>query len=196
MVVGISAGRLIIQHLALGDFTDEHHVAAQILLLDDLAGEHGVYMLRQVEKAIVAALCFRPGIQLVHFPAGLHAEVTDGLKGNILRQHADVEHAGTLDHFPGQIAHLHGDHQMVGAAGHLHTGVGDAAVIFLILRRQHEQAVAQIVQGLGILRRFILLSESSAPAGPSGGRRGEPHRCFRYSSFTSCSLFSRHFSWQ
>ena len=65
----VSTGGALAQHLALCDFTHKHHVAAQILLLDNLAGEHSVAVLRQVEKTIMAALCFGPGIQLVHVPA-------------------------------------------------------------------------------------------------------------------------------
>ena len=166
MVMAVGAGRLVAQHLALGDFTDEHHMAAKILLLNDLAGEHGVAVLRQVEKAVVAALCFGPGIQLVDLAAGLETKMLDGLKGNILRQHADIEHAGAFDHFPGQIAHLHGDHQMVGAAGHLNTGIGDAAVVLIFPCGNYVHSVRQIAQCRRVDRRFSLLNESSAPASP------------------------------
>lgn len=48
VVVGVGAGGTLAQHLALGDFTDEQHVAAQVLLFLYLAGEHGVHILGEV----------------------------------------------------------------------------------------------------------------------------------------------------
>ena len=176
MIMCVSAGGGGAQHLALCDFTHKHHMAAQILLLDDLAGEHCIGVLRQVEKTIVAPLCLCPGIQLVDLAAGLHTEVADGLEGNILRQHADIEYAGPLNHLFGQILALAGDGDAGGIIGNLNTGVDDAAVVFVILRGQNEQAVAEIAKGFGIMRRFILLSESSAPADPSEPCHDEPRR--------------------
>ena len=172
MVMCIGAGGGFTEHLALGDFTDEHHVAAQILLVHHLAGEHGVGVLGQVQQTVVAALCISPGIQLADFPASLHTEVADSFKRHILAQHADIEHTGALDHLFGQISALAGDGDAGGLIGHLNTGVDDAAVVLVFLCGQHEQSVGQIPCGRRVDRRFVLLSESNAPADPSEPCRG------------------------
>ena len=112
--------------------------------------------------------------KLIHIPSGLHTKMADRFEGYILRQYAHIELAGVLDHLTGQVAHLHGHCQPGGFCGYLQAGVGDTAVILAILTGEYEQAVGQPVQGSGILRRFILLSESSAPADPSEPCRGEP----------------------
>ena len=70
----VSAGGSLARNLALGDFTDEHHVAAQILLLHHLAGEHGIAVLGQVVKSVAAALCSGEILKLIDFPASLHTE--------------------------------------------------------------------------------------------------------------------------
>lgn len=142
VIVGIGAGKVFAQYLGLGDFTDKHHVAAQIGLFLDLTGEHGVCMLGQIGKAVAASFeAYNIG-ELVGIPSGLHAEVADGLEGDILSQNADIELAGLLDDFPGQVAHLAGDCQPGGIGCHLHAGVDDASVVFLIRSGQHEQAIA------------------------------------------------------
>ena len=168
MVVGVGAGGSLSQNIALGDLADEEHVAAQVDLVPDLAGEHGVDVFRQVIQAIVAALHAGEIRELVHVPAGLHPEMPDGLEGHILCQHADIEFAGRLNDFPGQVAHLTGNRQPCGVRAHLNAGVHDAAVVFFrTLGGEHEQTVGQIPQRRGVFSRFLLLSESSAPAGPS-----------------------------
>ena len=183
VVVGVGAGGTLTENLGLGDFTDEHHVGAQILLVLHLAGEHGVDVLRQVVKAVAAALHRRKVCELIHVPAGLHTKVANGLEGHILRQHADVELTGLLDDLPGEVPHLAGNHQPGGFASHLRAGVDDAAVVLIVLCRQHEQTIGQIPCGGRVNRRLCLLSESSAPAGPSvpcrdGPRPGPSHgRC-------------------
>ena len=114
----------------------------QIGLFLDLTGEHSIGVLRQVGEAVVASFEACNVCKLIHIPAGLHAEVADGLEGDILGQNADIEFAGLLDDFPGQVAHLAGNCQPGGIGCHLHAGVDDASVVFLICSGQHEQAVA------------------------------------------------------
>jgi len=90
----------------------------------------------------VAALHGREGGELIHFPTGLHTEMPDGLEGYILGQYADIKYASAFDQFLRQILRLAGDGDPGGITCHLHAGIDDAAVVFFILRRQHEQAVA------------------------------------------------------
>lgn len=142
MVVGVGAGCTLAQDLALGDFTDEQCMAAQILFLFYLAGEHSIGVLRQVIKAVVAALNSREGFKLVDLSAGLHTEVLDGIEGHILGQNTDVELAGLFDNLPGQIFTLAGDGDPCGRICHLHAGIDDAAVVLIFLCGQHEQAIA------------------------------------------------------
>lgn len=138
VVVGVGAGGTLAQHLALGDFTDEQHVAAQVLLFLYFAGEHGVDILRQIEEAVVAALDGGEGIKLIDLSAGLHAEMLDGIEAYIIGQHADVELAGAFDDLPGQILALAGDGDAGGIICHLDGSVDDAAVVLVFLRGQHE----------------------------------------------------------
>ena len=142
VVVSVGTGGTLTQNLGLGDLSDEHHVAAQIGFFPDFAGEHGIGMLRQVDKAVVASFETYEIGELVNFPAGLHAEVADGLEGHILGQHTDVELTGGLDDFLGQILLLAGDGQSQRIGCHLDAGVDDASVIFPVGSGQHEQAVA------------------------------------------------------
>jgi len=167
VVVGVGAGGGLAEHLALCDLTDEHHVAAQVLLIHYLAGEHGVTVLGQVVKTIVAALDRREILKLVDLSAGLHAEMLDGIEAYILTEYADVEHTGFLDDFLGQVFRLAGDGEAGGIVRHLYGGVDDAAVVLVFLRGQHEQSIRQVPCGRGVNRRFFLLSESNAPADPS-----------------------------
>ena len=132
-------------------------------------------MVGEVNKTIVAAGEAYEVRKLVHIPAGLHTEMADGFKGNILRQHAHIELAAVLDHLTGQVAHLDRHCQPGGIGTYLQAGVGDTAIIFAILAGEHEQTIGQPVHRGRILRRFLLLSESSAPADPSEPCRGEPH---------------------
>ena len=176
VVVGVGAGRTFSKDLALGDFADEQHMAAQVYLLLHLTAEHRIGVFGEVSQAIVAAVKAYEIRKLVHIPAGLHTEMADGFEGHILRQHAHIELAGILDHLTGEISHLHGNRQPGGIGTYLQAGVGDTSVILTILPGEYEQAVGQPVQGGGILSRFILLSESSAPADPSEPCRDELRR--------------------
>ena len=130
MIVSIGAGRLFAQDLTFRHFAYEHHMAAQIQLFQHLAAEHSIGMLRQVHKAVMAALHGKT-LQLIGIPTGLHTKIANGLKRYAFRQHADIKYAAFFDHFPGQIALLDGDHQLCGVIGYLETGIGDTAVIFV-----------------------------------------------------------------
>ena len=66
-------------------------------------------MVGQVQQAVMAALHTGEIRKFVHFPAGLHTEMADGLKGNILRQHAGIEFAGLFDDLTGEIFLLDGN---------------------------------------------------------------------------------------
>ena len=154
MVVGVGAGCAAPQNLTLGDFADEHHVAAQINFVFDLAGEHCVHIFRQVIKAVVTAFHGREVRELVHVPSGLHAEVPDGLEGHILCQHADIKFSGRLNDFPGEVPHLAGNGKPCGIRSHLYGGIDDTAVIFVgIPGGEHKQTVGQIAQRRGIFSR-------------------------------------------
>ena len=149
-------------------------MASDVLLMENLAGEHGVGILRQIQKTVGAALRFIGACKLIHISSRLHTEMADSLKRNTLRQHTDIEYTALFDDLPGQISHLDADAQLHGVIGHLEAGIGDTAVVMIIRACQHKQAVAQFVGGKLIDRRFLLLSESSAPAGPSEPCHGEP----------------------
>lgn len=142
VVVSVSAAGALAQHLALGNLADEHHVTAQVQFFLDFAAEHGVGIFDQVQQAVVAALDGGEALKLVHIPAGLHTEVADGLEGDGLGQHADIEFTGLFHDFTGQIFLLAGDRQPEGIGGHLNGGIDDTAVVFLVRSGQHEQAVA------------------------------------------------------
>lgn len=142
MVVGVGAGRGASQDLCLGYLANEQLVAAQIHGLLHLTGEHGIAVLRQVNKTIVTPLEAYKVRELIHIPAGLHAEVPNCLEGHILRQDADVEFAGFLDDLLGQILLLTGDGNPQGIGCHLDAGIDDAAVILLLRGGEYEQTVA------------------------------------------------------
>ena len=129
MVVSIGAGGTLAQNLGFGDLADEKHVASQVELLPDLAGEHGVYILRQVVQSISAALHSLKLGEFVHVPAGLHAKMADGLEGNALGQHIDIELTALLDELLVQVARLDGNRDPGGIGTDLECGVGNVAVI-------------------------------------------------------------------
>ena len=142
MVVGIGAGGLVAQHLAFGDFCDEHHVAAQVLFIQDLAGEHGVGGPYDVVDAVGGPLAGSKISELVHVTGSLHTEMADRLKGNVLSEGTDVELPGFLDDLTGLVAHLDRDGEMGGIVCHLDAGVGDEAVVLVILCGDDKQTVA------------------------------------------------------
>ena len=187
MVVGVGAGGAFSKDLALGDLADEQHMAAQIDLFLYLTAKHRVGVIGEVGKTIVTPSKAYEVRKLIHIPSGLHTEMADGLKGHILGEDAHIKLAGVLDHLTGQVAHLHGHRQPGGICGHLQAGVGDTAVILAILTGKYEQTISQPMQRRGILRRFILLSESSAPADPSEPCRDEPHhgKCRVFNAFSN-----------
>ena len=130
MIVSIGAGGFFPQDLTFRHFAYEHHMTAQIQLFQHLAAKHSIGMLRQINKAVMAALHGK-ALQLIGIPAGLHTKIANGLKWYAFRQHANVKYAGFFDHLPGQIALLDGDHQLCGVIGYLETGIGNTAVIFV-----------------------------------------------------------------
>ena len=174
VVVAVGAGGILAKDLALGDFTDEEHMAAQILLTHYLAGEHSVHPLGQIGKTVVAPFKAYEVCKLVNLSAGLHTEVANGLEGDIFRQHADIENAAFFDEFPGQVALLDGNGQPDRIICHLDAGVGHAAVIPAALGGDDKQTIGQIEQGLRVCSGFLPLSESSGSAGPPEPCRGEP----------------------
>ena len=76
VVVGIGAGGFLAEHLAFCHLTDEHHMASQIQLFQNLAAEHCVGMLCQVDQVIVAAGEADEIGKFVHIPSGLHSKMT------------------------------------------------------------------------------------------------------------------------
>ena len=132
MIVGIGTGCTRAEYLTLGNLADKEHVAAQIDFFLNHAGEHSLGILCHVQQAVAAALRSGNVLEFVHFPSGLHTEMANGFKGDVLCQHADIEYAGFLDDFPGQVLHLAGNCQPGGLSSHLHAGVDDTAIVFFI----------------------------------------------------------------
>lgn len=154
VIVSIGAGGTVAQNLGFGHFTDKQHMTAQILLTKNLTGEHRVGILRHIQQAVAAALCVFKAAKLIHIPAGLHSEITNGLKGNILCQYTDIEHAAVFDHLPGQIAGLYGNCQLCRVITYLKAGIGNAPIVFfLIPGTQNKQSIGQIKQRFGIFSR-------------------------------------------
>ena len=154
---------------------------SQINFVFYLGAEHGVGVFGQEVQTVMAPVHTGKVRKLVHIPAGLHSKMADGLKGHILCQYADIEFPGFFNQLPGQISHLDRYGNPGGHRADLNGSVHDAAVVFFsILRGEHKQTVGQIAQRRGIFSRFLLLSESSAPAGPSApchaGPRPGPSR--------------------
>ena len=80
--------------------------------------------------------------------------MANGLKGNILRQHADIEFPGIFDHLSGQVSFLHGDGQLGGLVSHLEAGIADTAIVFVrVPGADYKQSVGQIEQRRGIFSR-------------------------------------------
>ncbi len=154
VIVCIGAGGTVAQNLGFGHFTDKQHMTAQILLTKNLAGKHRVCILRHIQQAVAAALCLSKTAEFVHIPAGLHSEITNGLKGDILCQHTDIEHTAVFDHLPGQIAGLYGNCQFCRVVTYLKAGIGNAPIVFfLIPGTQNKQSIGQIKQRFRIFSR-------------------------------------------
>ena len=165
------------ENLRLGYLTHKQHMAAQILLGKNLTGEHCIGVLCQVHKVIVASFRLVSCAEFVGIPTGLHSKMANGLKRHALGQYTDIENAGIFNHFSCEIALLDGNRQLIGVFSYLEAGIGNTAVIFVRFPgAEYKQSIRQVVQRLGIFRRFLLLSESSAPASPSEPCHGEPHR--------------------
>ena len=106
MVVSVGAGFSAAQNFAFGHFTDEQGVASQLHLFQHLAAKHSAGVVGDIAKTIVAALYSGKISELIHFSAGLHTEMADGLKRHILSQCADVKSTGFLNDLTGQISLL------------------------------------------------------------------------------------------
>ena len=87
-------------------------------------------MLGNIQNTVIAPLHSGECTEFIGVTAGLHTEMANGLKGNILRQHADIEDSGLFDHLSGQIFFLHGNRQLGGLVGHLEAGIANTAIIF------------------------------------------------------------------
>lgn len=161
VVVGIGAGRALAQDLGFRYLADEEHMAAQVDLLQDLAGEHGVGVPGDVIKAVGAAFLGLKVRELIHFAARLHTEAADGLKGDILGEDAEVENAGFLDGLPGEISHLAGDRDPQRLRGHLEGGVDNAGIITVPFARENIEPIAQIPRRAGVNFGFLAISESN-----------------------------------
>lgn len=129
VIVCVGAGGFIRKHLTFRNFAHEHHMAAQVHLLDDTATEHCIGVLGQIGKTVMTFLYAGESTQLVDVPAGLHSEMPDSLKRHIFCQYADIKFTGMLDHILGQISLLYGDQQPFGLFGHLNAGVDDTAIV-------------------------------------------------------------------
>ena len=141
VIVSIGAGVALADNLAFLHLAHEHHVAAQILLMENLTAEHGTGAAGDIGDAVVRALKVLELCELINIPAGLHTEVTDHIKRNRLRQHTDVELSGLFNDFSRFVAHLYGDGQLGGLIADLHAGIGDKAVILVILGGNDKQTV-------------------------------------------------------
>lgn len=146
MIIGIGAAFALAQHLTFRHLTDKQHVAAQIHLLQHLAGEHSICMVSQVQKAIVTPPGGIASGKFVGIPTGLHTKMAHRFKGNGIRQSADVKAAARLDHLPGQISLLYRDHKFIRCFRYLETSIDDAAVIrFSVPGGEYMQSVGQLV---------------------------------------------------
>ena len=168
MVMGVGTGIALSQNLTFRDLADEQHVTAKILLVQHFTGEHGVGTILQIVQSIVAP-CYTGKIcKFIYFPTGLHPEMPDGFKGNILCQDTDIENTGLFNHFPREVSHLDRNGDFCGLVAYLETGVGNTAIVFVgPLSRKNKKTITQIPQSTRVLSRRYLLNESSAPAGPS-----------------------------
>lgn len=176
VVMCVGAGCVVGQLLALGDFTDEHHVTAKVKFFHNLAGKHGIGMRREVEQTIFTALARNSCRKFIHISPRLHTEVSNGVKRYFLRQNTDIELSSPFHHFARQVSFLHRDGKARGQAGDLYTSISDTTVVAsVLLCRQHKQTVGQVKQRGGVLFRFAL-SESNAPTDPSEPFHGVPHR--------------------
>ena len=177
MVVGIGAGWIFGKNLRLSYLAYKKHVCAYILPGEYLTREHCIGILGQIYQTIMASFYAIITGKFINIPSGLHTKIADCLKGDTFCQNTDIEKAGIFNHFSCEIVFLHGNRQLIGIFRYLKTGIGNTAVIFVRFPgADYKQSVGQIVQRRGIFRRFLLLSESSAPADPSEPCRGEPRR--------------------
>ena len=139
VVMCVGTGCVVGQLLALGDFTDEHHVTAKVKFFHNLAGKHGIGMRREVDQSIFAAVEAHKVRKLIGVSSRLHSEVSDSFKRHFFRQNTDVESASFFDNFARQVSFLHRDGKARGQTGNLYTGVGNTTVVAsVLLCRQHK----------------------------------------------------------
>ena len=139
VVVCVGAGCVVAQLLALGDFTNKHHVTSKVEFFHNLAGKHGIGVRREIDKTVFTALARDSVRKLIHIPSRLHSEVSDGFKRHFFRQNTDVESASFFDNFACQVSFLHGNRKARGQTGNLYTGVGNTTVVAsVLLCRQHK----------------------------------------------------------
>ena len=116
-------------------------MAAEIDLVLDLAGEHGVGVLGDVVDAISRPFCGSKVRKFVYIPGRLHTEMTDGFKRNALSEGTHIEFSGLFDDFTGFIAHLDRDSKLGGVIADLNTGVGNEAIVLIILCGDDEETI-------------------------------------------------------
>ena len=105
----------VVQILRLGQLCHKQGVAAPIIGLQYLAGQHRVTILRDIAQTVLCTAIVRNIGKLVGFPAGAEAELPEHLKGRILIQHGYVKHAGALDDIVSVIGLVHRDLDPLGA---------------------------------------------------------------------------------
>ena len=127
--MGVGAGWAFAQHLTFGNLRNKEHMATHIQLLDHLASKHCIGVFRQIQQAVAASFYRLEVGKFICIPTGLHTEMANGLKGNILCQHTDIKCAGVFNHLPCQVVLLAGDGHSVGVFRDLNGRIGNAAVI-------------------------------------------------------------------
>ena len=146
LVIGVGHGFRAGEHLAVGDVRDEHGMRSEIQLLDDLAGEIGVGIFRDVEHPVLTAGGIRPVRELVRVLAAAETEVGEDVERSLLGEHGDIENSGFLYHVMRFVCLVHRDRDPVGCCGYLHRRVDDAAVVALTgSGGENKQAVGELV---------------------------------------------------
>ena len=155
-VVIVGHALIVGEDLALHDLRDEHAVAALIIALEHVAGEHGVHIAVRIEDAVLSALDEVIALELVGVRAGLEAEALEEAERHFLRQDAERELAGALDHAAGVVRLDDGDGDALGFVRHLLGSVDDADVVLVaFLGAEGVQAVGELEQRRGVLRTLV-----------------------------------------
>ena len=147
LIITVGAGEFGREDFCIDDLSNEEDVAAQVQVLGDLAGEESIGSGGQIVQAVFAARHMVKSLELIHIPAGLHAEALEQREGRGGGQGGDIELSGAQNHFAGQILLDGGNGDAGGIVGHLDGGIDDAAVVAAVfLCGQQEQTVGQVVE--------------------------------------------------